>query len=53
MAAAPYNPTGEYQPKSTIGLPPLYAWPPRPVAAMKQFELDWIASTNYPSLFNA
>jgi len=42
MAAAPYNPTGEYQPKSTIGLPPLYAWPPRPVAALKWLLFDML-----------
>lgn len=35
MASTPFNPTGQYQPESAIGLPELYAWPPRPLAALK------------------
>lgn len=35
MAVSPYNPAGDYQPESTIGIPSLYAWPPRPIAALK------------------
>lgn len=35
MVATPYNPTGEYQPESTLVLPALFAWPPRPLAALR------------------
>lgn len=35
MSSAPYNASGSYQPESTIAVPPLYAWPPRPVAALR------------------
>jgi hypothetical protein len=35
MASTLYNPAGQYQPESTIGLPELYAWPPRPLASLK------------------
>jgi sterol desaturase/sphingolipid hydroxylase (fatty acid hydroxylase superfamily) len=35
MAATPYNPTGEYQPESTLALPALFRWPPRPLAALR------------------
>ena len=35
MAATPYNPTGEYQPESTLALPAPFAWPPRPLAALR------------------
>jgi hypothetical protein len=42
MAATPYNPTGEFQPESTIGLPALYAWPPRPLAALKYLFFDML-----------
>ena len=42
MAATPYNPTGEYQPESTKGLPALYAWPPRPLAALKYLFFDML-----------
>ena len=35
MAASPYNPAGDYQPDSTIATPPLYLWPPQPMAALK------------------
>jgi len=51
MAAAPYNPTGEYQPKSTIGLPPLYAWPPRFVAGAERSPAQ-VAPTNDLSFIN-
>ena len=40
MAAIPYNATGEYQPESTIRLPALYIWPPRPLAALKWMVFD-------------
>ena len=42
MASTPYNPTGEYQPESTIGLPVLYRWPPRPLAALKYLFFDML-----------
>lgn len=35
MASTLYNPAGQDQPESTIGLPELYAWPPRPLASLK------------------
>jgi sterol desaturase/sphingolipid hydroxylase (fatty acid hydroxylase superfamily) len=35
MADNPYNATGEYQPGATIPLPLLYAWPPRPLGALR------------------
>ncbi len=47
MEATPYNPTGEYQPKSTIGLPALYAWPPRPLAAFKYLLFDMLFPWGY------
>lgn len=34
VSATAHNPTGEYQPESTIALPALYRWPPRPLAAL-------------------
>ena len=42
MAASPYNPGGDYQPESTIGIPPLYVWPPRPMAALKWLFFDML-----------
>lgn len=42
MSSAPYNPTGEYQPERTVGLPVLYAWPPRPLAALKWLAFDML-----------
>jgi sterol desaturase/sphingolipid hydroxylase (fatty acid hydroxylase superfamily) len=42
MAATAYNPTGEYQPESTIGLPVLYAWPPRPLKALRYLLFDML-----------
>ncbi|TNF86383.1 MAG: hypothetical protein EP300_13605, partial [Gammaproteobacteria bacterium] len=47
MASAPYNPSGEYQPESTIGLPVLYRWPPRPLAALKYLLLDMLFPWGY------
>ena len=35
MSAAPYNPSSDYQPESTVGLPVLYHWPFNPFAAFK------------------
>lgn len=40
MSSAPVNATGDYQPDSTITLPPLYAWPPRPGKALKYLFFD-------------
>ena len=34
MSAAAYNPTSDYQPQSTLGLPALYRWPFQPLAAL-------------------
>jgi sterol desaturase/sphingolipid hydroxylase (fatty acid hydroxylase superfamily) len=35
MSSTPYNPSSDYQPESTIGLPALYRWPFNPLAALK------------------
>jgi lathosterol oxidase len=35
MSAAPYNPSSDYQPQSTVRLPALYHWPFNPFAALK------------------
>ncbi len=35
MESTPHNATGDYQPEKTIGLPVLYAWPPRPLATLR------------------
>ncbi len=35
MPSAPSNASGTYQPDSRIDLPPLYEWPPRPLAALR------------------
>lgn len=40
MASKPYNATGTYQPDKTIGLPLLYAWPPRPFGALRYLFYD-------------
>ena len=40
MPATPYNPTGAYQPASTLTPPALFAWPPRPLAALKYFSVE-------------
>ena len=40
MTSGPVNPSGDYQPDSTIALPPLFAWPPRPLAALRYLFFD-------------
>ena len=47
MANEPYNPTSEYQPESTIDLPVLFAWPPRPVAAIRYLFFDMLFPWGY------
>ena len=47
MASAPYNATGEYQPKSTVDLPVLFAWPPRPLLAVKYLVFDMLFPWGY------
>ena len=42
MASTPVNATGQYQPESTINLPPLFAWPPRPLKALKYLFFDML-----------
>lgn len=42
MNSTPVNPTGEYQPESLIKLPPLFAWPPRPLAALRWVFFDML-----------
>ena len=47
MATEPYNPTGDYQPESTIDLPVLFAWPPRPLAAFRYVFFDMLFPWGY------
>lgn len=47
MSDSPYNPTGDYQPASTIAPPPLFAWPLRPVAVLKYLLIDLMFPWNY------
>ena len=47
MASPPYNATGSYQPESTVGLPTLYAWPPRPLATLKYLFFDLLFPWGY------
>ena len=47
MAATPFNATGEYQPESVIELPALYAWPPKPLAALKWLLFDMLFPWGY------
>ena len=47
MTGQPYNPTGDYQPRSTISLPVLYAWPPKPLAILKYLLVDMMFPWNY------
>lgn len=42
MTSKPVNATGQYQPESTIDLPPLFAWPPRPLKALKYLLFDML-----------
>ncbi len=47
MASTPYNATGAYQPPKTIGLPALYAWPPRPLRALRYLCYDLLFPWGY------
>ncbi|MCP4982154.1 MAG: hypothetical protein GY935_16885 [Gammaproteobacteria bacterium] len=42
MSSSPYNATGEYQPESTLKLPALFAWPPRPLNALRWVCFDML-----------
>jgi len=46
MSAQPYNPTSDYQPENTVEPPALFAWPPRPLAALKYLLIDIPLSWN-------
>jgi lathosterol oxidase len=35
MPSVPHNASGSYKPKTQIDVPPLYEWPPRPLAALR------------------
>jgi len=35
MSSVPKNPNGSYQPESRIDIPPIYAWPPKPLKALR------------------
>ena len=47
MAATPYNASGEYQPDSVIGVPALFAWPPRPLRAIRWLLYDLLFPWGY------
>ncbi|MDH3536127.1 MAG: sterol desaturase family protein [Gammaproteobacteria bacterium] len=47
MSSIPCNPTGKYQPEKTIGVPALYVWPPRPLAALKYLVFDMLFPWGY------
>jgi len=47
MTGQTYNPTGDYQPESTVEPPVIYAWPPRPMAALKYLLIDMMFPWNY------
>ena len=47
MSDQPYNPTGDYQPASTLRPPPLYRWPPRPMKVLKYLLIDLMFPWNY------
>jgi len=47
MASNPYNATGTYQPEKLIGLPLLYAWPPRPLGALRYLFYDLLFPWGY------
>ncbi|MEM7563726.1 MAG: sterol desaturase family protein [Pseudomonadota bacterium] len=47
MSDQPYNPTGDYQPGSTVEPPVIYAWPPKPLAAMRYMLVDMMFPWNY------
>ena len=40
MSSVPKNPSASYQPESRIDIPPLYAWPPRPLKALRWLFFD-------------
>ncbi len=40
MSSTPFNASSEYQPANTIEPPAVFAWPPRPLAALKYLLID-------------
>ena len=46
MSSAPFNASSDYQPVTTIDPPAIYAWPPRPLAALKYMLIDIPLSWN-------
>ncbi len=47
MDSTPHNATGDYQPAKTIGLPVIYAWPPRPLAVLRYLLYDLLFPWGY------
>ena len=47
MSSEAFNPTGEYQPESTVDLPPMFAWPPKPLAALRYLLFDMFYPWGY------
>lgn len=46
MSAQPYNPTGNYQPATTVDTPALYKWPPQPLASLKYLLVEMLVPWN-------
>ena len=40
MSSVPKNSSGSYQPESRIDIPPIYAWPPKPLKALRWLFFD-------------
>ena len=53
MSTQPYNVSSEYQPGATIEPPAIYAWPPKPFAALKYLFVDLVFSWNLVYVFFA
>lgn len=53
MSTEPYNAGSEYQPNATIDAPAIYAWPPKPIAALKYLFVDLVFSWNLIYVFFA
>lgn len=47
MSSKPFNASSDYQPVTTISPPAIYAWPPRPLAALKYLLVDLLFPWNY------
>ena len=47
MSDQPYNPGSDYQPAATVNPPPLYRWPPDPMAMLRYLLVDMMYPWSY------